>query len=360
MSPRRTPVAVFDQFRGIYHRRIPTYSIPLMLEVAASYGVTEEAVLWNTGLDSEDVRRDSTLISFLQCYKIVRNIVRGSKVDDIGLRVGESYHISTFGVLGYAMMSCANWEEATHLAGDCYQVASSLVQLELVDDRDNNSLSYIAQPYYPDLKDIEIFTLEKQFASMIAVTSSVLPKPLYPKSVSFTYSEPPWSERYAQVFRCPVAFGATENRFEMSLEMLRTPLLASNAVGAEMGRAMCQQLLEKYSREGGSLQRKVSDILLSHPGQMPDMEAVSVELGISSRTLRRQLEAEDTNFQTVFDQVRHDVAKRYLQKSQLNLDTIAELIGFTESTNFRRAFKRWEGVPPAQYRRQFTRDQSIS
>jgi AraC-like DNA-binding protein len=88
------------------------------------------------------------------------------------------------------------------------------------------------------------------------------------------------------------------------------------------------------------------------------MEQVADKLNMSSRTLRRSLNTENTSFQTIADAVRHDMACRYLQNSQLSLDDIAHLVGFTETTNFRRAFKRWQGTPPASYRRahQFSRE----
>ena len=70
------------------------------------------------------------------------------------------------------------------------------------------------------------------------------------------------------------------------------------------------------------------------------------------RTLRRNLRLENTTFQAISETLRHDMSKRYLQNSRLNLDEIAQLVGFTETTNFRRAFRRWEGLPPAKYRRQ--------
>ncbi|MEH6584836.1 MAG: AraC family transcriptional regulator, partial [Halioglobus sp.] len=60
-------------------------------------------------------------------------------------------------------------------------------------------------------------------------------------------------------------------------------------------------------------------------------------------------------FQIIVDQLRQDLSRHYLKRSSLSLDAIAQLVGFTETTNFRRAFKRWEGVPPAHYRRQSVR-----
>ena len=147
-------------------------------------------------------------------------------------------------------------------------------------------------------------------------------------------------------------FGAHANRFEVGLEVLQQPLLLANAMSTEIGRKMCEQFMSRQERASQEMTRQVTELLLSTPGQMPGMDAVSEALNIYSRTLRRNLQAEQTTFKDIVDQLRQGLSKHYLKRSYLNLDSIAQLVGFTETTNFRRAFKRWEGMPPAQYRRQ--------
>ena len=117
---------------------------------------------------------------------------------------------------------------------------------------------------------------------------------------------------------------------------------------------MCHEFMSNQERSSQEVTRQVTELLLSGAGHMPGMEEVASKLNMSSRTLRRNLQAENTTFQLTVDQLRQDLSRHYLKRSSLSLDAIAHLVGFTESTNFRRAFKRWEGIPPAQYRRQMT------
>lgn len=349
---RAEATAGFNQYRGIYLKRIPTYSFPLMLDVMRELGVDSELILKNTGLEPNSLAREGTMMSFLQALKFVRNLLRHSPRPDIGLHIGDHYHISTYGVLGYAMMSCATWVEALRLGGRFHRVASSLVAIELEIDEERDTLAYVVRPFYPDMDDVEPFTVEKLFASLIAVSRPVMPEPAYPHKVSFRYPKPDYASAYAKLFPSDIEFNAAENRFEIALSKLQQPLLAANDVCAQMGRRMCEEHLGIYNRVDDSPHRRVTEILLAAPRGMPDMEAVAEELHMSSRTLRRALQEEGTTFQQICDELRHDLAKHYLMSSKLNLDDIAHLVGFTESTNFRRAFKRWHGIPPAQYRRQ--------
>lgn len=350
-SGREPATAGFDQYRGIYLKRIPTYSFPLMLETMRELRVPEESVLKNTGLSPAALADDSTLVSFLQALKFSRNLLRHSPRPDIGLHIGERYHISTYGVLGYAMMSCATWADALALGRRFHQVASSLTNIELDIDQQRGTLAYIATPFYPQLEDIESFTVEKLFASLVAVSRSVLREPAYPSRVSFTHSAPAHAPAYRAIFPCPIEFSAGENRFEIELARLQQPLLAANEVCAAMGRRLCEEHLGRYEQTNDSIRLRVTDLLLAAPHSMPGMEAVADGLHMSSRTLRRLLRAEGTTFQDIGEEIRHDLSKQYLRNSHLSLDEIAHLVGFTESTNFRRAFKRRQGIPPANYRR---------
>lgn len=350
-SKHASPTGGFDTHRGIYLKRIPTYSFPLMLSIAEELGIGRDSILNKTSLSLAELERDGSLISFLQALKFLRSLLRQSPRADIGLLIGSRYQISTYGVLGYAMMSCPTWLDALQLAGNYHRAASSLAHVEVIPSNRPGIVTLLARPFYPDLLDIEPFTIEKLFASLVAVTRPLLQKTALPSSVSFAYPEPAYAAEYERTFCCPVTFDAPDNRFEWDLDTLSQPLLQANKVSARMGRKLCEEFISQH-HGAESWCSKVSNLLIAAPGSPPDMEQVASELHLSSRTLRRHLCEENTTFQAINDQLRHAMAKRYLQNSGLNLDEIAHLLGFTETTNFRRAFRRWEGQPPAKYRRQ--------
>ena len=340
-------------YRGIYLKRIPTYSFTLMISVMQEHGIAPEVLLTHTGLTVEELSREETCISFLQAVKFIRNVLRYSPLPEIGLVIGNQYHISTYGILGYAMMSCATWEDALTVGRRFHRVASSFVDIEVETQERAGRAIYRALPFYPDLTDIEPFTVEKLYASFVAVSRSVVGEPVYPSRVSFTWPRPGYAAAYESVFQCPIEFCAPQNQFVIPLEQLQRPLLAANEVCAAMGQRMCEERMSQYELADSSVRRRVADLLLANPAKFSGMESVACELHMSGRTLRRALRAEGITFQEICDELRHDLSRQYLRGSQLSLEEIASLVGFTESTNFRRAFKRWEGIPPARYRRQY-------
>jgi AraC-like DNA-binding protein len=85
-------------------------------------------------------------------------------------------------------------------------------------------------------------------------------------------------------------------------------------------------------------------------GTVPTLSQVAGRLFVSTRTLRRRLEDAQTSYQEIVAETRRDLAARYLTQTSLSTEAIAELLGYSDTANFRQAFKRWTGEPPQQYR----------
>ena len=91
--------------------------------------------------------------------------------------------------------------------------------------------------------------------------------------------------------------------------------------------------------------------LIKSPGNFPTMAEVAREMAVSERTLRRQLKQQEISFQEIFDSVREKIAVEYLRTSKLPLEDIAYLVGFSEVGSFYRAFKKWTGTTPLDFRK---------
>jgi AraC-like DNA-binding protein len=122
---------------------------------------------------------------------------------------------------------------------------------------------------------------------------------------------------------------------------------------AELLAMLAPQLDEDLKRHKGeesfpdrvrsAIQRKLT-------GSRPKMQEIARELHISSRTLQRRLQDAGSNFQKALEEARHQLARHYLTNSLLELSETAHLLGYEDSNSFVRAFRVWEGVPPAHWR----------
>ena len=101
----------------------------------------------------------------------------------------------------------------------------------------------------------------------------------------------------------------------------------------------------------GELSEMVRDALTSDLQSGPTLEGVAARLGRPPRSLQRRLKAEGISYNGILDELRHDLALRYLGQRDLSLAEVAFLLGFAEQSVFQRAFRRWTGTSPAEWRR---------
>ena len=90
--------------------------------------------------------------------------------------------------------------------------------------------------------------------------------------------------------------------------------------------------------------------MLARPGFFPDIDYVAEKLGMSTRTLRRRLKEEGSNYRALLDEIRFGLAKEYLGETNLPMEEICGLLGYSESGNFSHAFRRWSGQSPRDWR----------
>lgn len=133
-------------------------------------------------------------------------------------------------------------------------------------------------------------------------------------------------------------------------ELERRPALAASASAGAL-RSACDELLAQIHTDGG-VTAQVLRTLRAERGPGASMKAVAAALRMTDRTLRRRLADEGTSFSALSHQVRCGVAAEYLRASAASVEQIADLVGYSDPSNFRRAFVRWTTLSPAQFRRQ--------
>ena len=132
--------------------------------------------------------------------------------------------------------------------------------------------------------------------------------------------------------------------------LLATPLPSSNPALKHLYEEECARLLADLE-EAGSTAEQTLRLLRKFEGQYPQMPKIARMLNLSPRTYRRRLAAEGQSFQELLDQVRAEHATRYLRGTRMPLAAIADLVGFNDASNFRRAYRRWTGRAPGAVRR---------
>jgi AraC-like DNA-binding protein len=187
------------------------------------------------------------------------------------------------------------------------------------------------------------------FAWIVAIGRRGIGRPVHPKRVEFKRPE---SNRrlYEKHFGCPVKFGARHNMLLFRKEDLAQPFLTHNPDLLEM---VAPQLEAELTRQLAhkSLGEQVKGVLKKFlAGQRPRLEDVAAELRVSTRTLQRRLLAERMTFQNLVEEARRELAQHYLSQTALELNETAYLLGYEDPNSFFRAFHKWEGTSPGEWR----------
>src|SRR5690606_19219418 len=155
---------------------------------------------------------------------------------------------------------------------------------------------------------------------------------------------------YTEVFGCVPERGASTSELVFALELLDLPLLGPDPSLSALLAQRAEELLAAL--EVTPLAQRVAALLAADPSaSRPSMEALAVRLAMSPRTLQRRLGEADTSWSRLVEAEQRRRACHALAAGELPIKEIADQVGFAEPSTFYRAFKRWTGVTPAEYRR---------
>jgi AraC-like DNA-binding protein len=192
---------------------------------------------------------------------------------------------------------------------------------------------------------------ESAFAQLVCGPRRFGPGPKL-LAAHFTHADPGYASEYERILRCPVTFGADWNAMRMdpawaAAQVQRLPRYAFGVL-AEHADALLADLESSKSVRG-----RVESLLMPvlHKGEA-SMDAVAGQLALSRQTLFRQLKAEGVTFEQVLDELRLRLALDYLRARKVSVNETAYLVGFSEPAAFSRAFKRWTGASPRDWREQ--------
>jgi AraC-like DNA-binding protein len=321
------------------------YYLSTMVGLLEDRAVTERQLLRDTELESIDTRKDFR-ISASQMDTICSNAIELSGDKQFGLRLGSHINISSQGIFGYALMTSSTVGDALKLLIRYSRAIMPSVHIEL-QQHDGQVDVAVAGTHLP--LELERFYCEALFAAIVHSGSLLIGDNAVVTRVELDYQAPYNSEQYHHVFGPAVQFNALRCALSFDDASLGIAISTANPVAQAIFRRECDRLSALDHRRGGVSER-VQQLLLQAGSDFPTCAVAAQHLHMSESTLQRRLAAEGCRYQQLLDQVRSRLANEYLTGTTLPVAEIACLLGFSDSTNFRRSFRRWSGTTPALIR----------
>ena len=316
----------------------------LLVELLQEAGVGPEQLL--AELSQRGIQVDDTS----QAVAIAGVEVLETAVDLTGnpclaIRLGQQIDIACHGFFGFALMTCANLRESVQLLLRYGQV---LFEPTWRTYEHEGGLLLRANITSGTAARRQLGT-EVGFSNLVAMGKSMYGETVEGAEIQLNYSSPAHSACYEAVFDVPVRFDCEHSQLFLPAGALDTPVKTANRCEHVVYHQQCEQML----RELNTVEKNtaaVRRLLIQSAGGFLDIAQVAKRLNVSERTLRRRLAVESTNFRAIFEEVRDLLAREYLAKTELTVAEIADLLDYSETVNFRRAFVRWNKLTPVEYR----------
>lgn len=166
-------------------------------------------------------------------------------------------------------------------------------------------------------------------------------------SMALAFAEPSYAARFGKLVM-PVRYGQARNALLFRAALLDTPLAMANPAALRLAQEQCERALDALDQ--ADLLGRVQSALPRKEGGFHSLEQVAATLGVSSRTLKRKLKAEGAVFSAIVEPLAQAQAVALLGSSELSVEQVAERVGYSDVSNFGRAFRRWTGTTPAAHR----------
>lgn len=262
-----------------------------------------------------------------------------------GVKVGEFWHPSYIGPLGYAWLASTTLRRAMHRAERYIHSLSEGMYTTLEDTPAGLRLSL----YVDESMEIKPQQHDVAIAVLMRMCRFNFGEELVASEIHLAHPELKYANELVDYFRTEVNFNAEVD----SITIARADADRELPSGNKQIALMHDEILMKYLIEikKGDIVNQVKSIILDNlpDGQVTD-KMVASELYLSERSLQRRLKEHETTFRQLLDDVRTMVAKQYIENPINSMSDIAFLIGFSEQSAFSRAFKKWTGKSPVQYR----------
>ena len=256
--------------------------------------------------------------------------------------------VGLFATMAELVSHCSTLGELLDKAVNFYNLVSNDIPMQLNQTHDNAVLSFTMDQ--PQL-DPEHFMAEFWLVIWHRFPSWYIGEPIRLQETHFTFKAPAHRSELQIMFPSQLQFKRSANRLIFDAQYLDKPLVRSDqelATYVQNAPADVMTIPGADTTLEAQIERMIGQ---RHPDRLvfAPIHELAKELGVSSQTLHRRLKESATSYQKIKDNLRREVAIHKLVNERLSVEQVAEVVGFTESRSFTRAFKHWTGLTPREY-----------
>ncbi|MCP4993114.1 MAG: AraC family transcriptional regulator [Gammaproteobacteria bacterium] len=322
----------------------------LLADAIDHYGLDHRLIAQAAGIDPDKVYDPTARLPVSQLQRVWTMAVDQTGDPCFGLTFAQYIQPAALYGLGLAWISSSSLRDGLERLVRYQRVISTILQFEIVpdelgcavvlgDDLYQKSYGYFPHPA----------AVDAGMATFYRMSRITVGPELRAERVMLKRDKPHCANRFNDFFGVEVIFSAPQNRVVFDREVLDARLSTANPELARINDQVVIDYLRRFDKSGLAL-RVRSEIIDRLPSGLPQQAQVAVALAVSPRNLQRRLREEGTSYKQLLDEVRKALAVQYLEGSERSVIEIGYLLGFSEPSNFSRAFRRWTGSSPQSHR----------
>jgi AraC-like DNA-binding protein len=317
------------------------------LEVVSERGLSREQFLEAAGLEAARLDDLDGHLELAELDRMQQTALALTGDPALGLHMAERATAPAYDVVGYLAAHGATLRDSIENVFRYTRILSDMTaRIEEAGDVATLVFKFMGDPDAPPVR----LRAELTVAGFLRLVRTFCGENARPHEALFEHAAPPYAAEYTRLFGGVERFAQPVTALRFHRTMLARESIHKNPRFHAMVTSEAERMLERLER-GVTHAARVRELLASKRlGTAPSMNAVAAALGMSVRSLRRRLSEEGVSYPELLEQAQVAFAKRLLESPARSIYEVAFEMGFSDPSAFHRAFRRWTGMTPAQYR----------
>lgn len=321
--------------------------IRTLLDYIGHRGLDTQRYLQQSGFDASLLDNPNNRIELAEYDRLQELAIEFTGDEAMGLHMGDIVSPSAFNVVGHLFMSCATVREALDSFFKYHRIISDCDPSTL---EENGEWAHITYDYPRSNARLNRVRSEFGPTQIVKLSRAFFSSTDLPFALEFEHPQPDYVDEYHRLLGGSIAFNKAATRIIFPAKMLDKKQPHANPPLYELLKDQADRLLTTLNEKDTLAQQIMQLVIEEFQGVKPDMDTVAQRFNISSRSLRRRLKESGYTYGKIIDMAQCDVAKQLFGNHGMTIQEVAYHLGFSDVSSFHRAFKRWTGKTPQQYR----------
>ena len=320
--------------------------VALIAQTLKNQGHDPAPLLSQAGINPEDSYDVNARIPTTRMMKLWRLSIAATGDPAFGLTAARQFQPAVLHGLGFAWLASDTLHDALGRLVKYSHLINALPDFRLDDGEDTVDLVVTV----PDLGDnFSHAATDAGLAIFLRMCQITAGTHIMPVRVTMQRPEPVDKAPYEAIFGSDIEYSADAHRLSFDAPLANAPLSTAQPELARLNDQTVIDYLARYEHSNIAMQVRAK-IIEGLPDGRPNPEGIAQTLNTSLRSLQRRLRDEDTSFKSLLSETQQELALQYMRDTSRSIGEITYLLGFSEPSNFTRAFKRWTGKSPGEFR----------